>query len=130
MKLTTKGRYALRAMLDLINNSNGSPVRLKEISDRQGISLHYLEQLFRKLRTGGIVNSVRGPGGGYILATSEDNISVSDILLSVGEILTYRSNNISFETAESNAIAGFFSSLDTTVQQELSKTLGEINTKK
>jgi Rrf2 family iron-sulfur cluster assembly transcriptional regulator len=85
MRLTSKGRYAVRAMLDLTFNSNGNTVRLQEISNRQAISLHYLEQLFRKLRTGRVVKSVRGPGGGYVLARSMDEISVKDILDCVGE---------------------------------------------
>src|SRR5690606_20178389 len=85
MRLTSKGRYAVRAMLDLAFFSNGNPVRLQEISTRQSISLHYLEQLFRKLRTGRVVKSVRGPGGGYVLARSMDEISVRDVLDCVGE---------------------------------------------
>ncbi len=85
MRLTSKGRYAVRAILDLTFNSNGKPVRLQEISERQKISLHYLEQLFRRLRKGNVVKSVRGPGGGYLLARSMDDIAVKDVLLSVGE---------------------------------------------
>src|SRR4051812_44810367 len=85
MRLTSKGRYAVRAILDLSFNSNGKPVRLQEISDRQSISLHYLEQLFRRLRKGSVVKSVRGPGGGYVLARSMDDIAVKEILTSVGE---------------------------------------------
>ena len=85
MRLTSKGRYAVRAMLDLTFNSKGNPVRLQEISNRQAISLHYLEQLFRKLRTGRVVKSVRGPGGGYVLARSMDEITVKDVLECVGE---------------------------------------------
>jgi len=85
MRLTSKGRYAVRAMLDLTTHSSGNPVRLQEISKRQSISLHYLEQLFRRLRTGSVVKSVRGPGGGYVLARSMDEISVRDVLASVGE---------------------------------------------
>lgn len=85
MRLTSKGRYAVRAILDLTFNSNGRPVRLQEISDRQNISLHYLEQLFRRLRKGSVVKSVRGPGGGYVLARSMDEISIKDVLISVGE---------------------------------------------
>jgi Rrf2 family iron-sulfur cluster assembly transcriptional regulator len=85
MRLTSKGRYAVRAMLDLTFNSNGNPVRLQEISSRQAISLHYLEQLFRKLRTGRVVKSVRGPGGGYVLSRSMDEISIKDVLDCVGE---------------------------------------------
>lgn len=85
MRLTSKGRYAVRAMLDLAFHSSGNPVRLQEISTRQAISLHYLEQLFRKLRTGRVVKSVRGPGGGYILSRSMDEISIKDVLDCVGE---------------------------------------------
>jgi Rrf2 family iron-sulfur cluster assembly transcriptional regulator len=85
MRLTSKGRYAVRAILDLTFNSNGKPVRLQEISERQKISLHYLEQLFRRLRKGNVVKSVRGPGGGYLLARSMDDIAIKDVLLSVGE---------------------------------------------
>lgn len=85
MRLTSKGRYAVRAVLDLTFHSNGRPVRLQEISERQKISLHYLEQLFRRLRKGFVVKSVRGPGGGYILSRSMDEISIRDVLVSVGE---------------------------------------------
>ena len=85
MRLTSKGRYAVRAILDLTFNSSGKPVRLQEISERQKISLHYLEQLFRRLRKGNVVKSVRGPGGGYLLARSMDDIAIKDVLLSVGE---------------------------------------------
>lgn len=85
MRLTSKGRYAVRAMLDLAFHCKGNPVRLQEISTRQAISLHYLEQLFRKLRKGSAVKSVRGPGGGYVLSRSMDEISVRDILDCVGE---------------------------------------------
>ena len=85
MRLTSKGRYAVRAILDLTFNSNGKPVRLQEISERQSISLHYLEQLFRRLRKGAVVKSVRGPGGGYVLARTMDEITLKEVLVSVGE---------------------------------------------
>ena len=68
MKLTTKGRFAVTAMLDLALNENQSPVKLAQISERQSISLSYLEQLFSKMRKQGLVKSVRGPGGGYLTA--------------------------------------------------------------
>jgi Rrf2 family iron-sulfur cluster assembly transcriptional regulator len=107
MRLTSKGRYAVRAMLDLTLHSSGNPVRLQEISKRQSISLHYLEQLFRKLRTGNVVKSVRGPGGGYVLARSMDEISIKDVLGSVGEninpardILGIPSSGVESKTAE------------------------------
>ena len=85
MKLSTKGRYAVMAMVDLTRNSDGSPVALADIAERQEISLSYLEQLFAKLRRGGLVRSVRGPGGGYLLAHTADATRISDIILAVDE---------------------------------------------
>lgn len=85
MRLSTKGRYAVMAMVDLATHGNGSPVALAEIADRQAISLSYLEQLFAKLRRGGLVGSVRGPGGGYLLAHSADATRIADIVLAVDE---------------------------------------------
>ncbi len=85
MRLTTKGRFAVTAMLDLALNENGSPVTLAGISERQSISLSYLEQLFSRLRKNGLVESVRGPGGGYRAAKALDAITVSDIIRAVDE---------------------------------------------
>jgi Rrf2 family transcriptional regulator, iron-sulfur cluster assembly transcription factor len=85
MKLSTKGRYAVMAMVDLTRNSDGSPVALADIAERQEISLSYLEQLFAKLRKGGLVRSVRGPGGGYLLAHAAEATRISDIILAVDE---------------------------------------------
>jgi len=85
MKLSTKGRYAVMAMVDLTRNSSGSPVALADIAERQEISLSYLEQLFAKLRKGGLVRSVRGPGGGYLLAHAAEATRISDIILAVDE---------------------------------------------
>ncbi len=85
MKLSTKGRYAVMALVDLASQSDGRPVALADIAERQEISLSYLEQLFAKLRRGGLVRSVRGPGGGYLLARSADDTRVSDAILAVDE---------------------------------------------
>ncbi len=85
MRLTTKGRYAVTAMLDLAINCPQGPTSLGDISQRQEISLSYLEQLFARLRRAGLVNSVRGPGGGYLLAKSPDAISVSQVIDAVDE---------------------------------------------
>ncbi len=85
MKLSTKGRYAVMAMVDLASASQGRPVSLADIAERQEISLSYLEQLFAKLRRGGLVNSVRGPGGGYLLAHLAEETRISDIILAVDE---------------------------------------------
>ena len=87
MKLTTKGRYAVTAMLDLSLHSDQGPVSLLEISDRQSISLSYLEQLFSKLRRQGLVKSMRGPGGGYSLSRTPDEIAISSIIMAVDENL-------------------------------------------
>lgn len=85
MRLTTKGRFAVTAMLDLALHRGGGPVTLAGISERQKISLSYLEQLFGKLRRHALVESVRGPGGGYYLAKNLDEIAVSDIIKAVDE---------------------------------------------
>lgn len=87
MKLTTKGRYAVTAMIDLSLNNSEGPVSLLEISERQSISLSYLEQLFAKLRKEGLVKSIRGPGGGYSLSREPKDIAISNIILAVDENL-------------------------------------------
>ena len=85
MKLSTKGRYAVMAMVDLGCHCRGAPVSLADIAQRQEISLSYLEQLFARLRRGGLVRSVRGPGGGYLPARPLDDTRISDIILAVDE---------------------------------------------
>ncbi len=85
MKLTTKGRYAVTAVLDLAFHEQGGPVSLADISQRQGISLSYLEQLFSRLRRNNVVASTRGPGGGYSLARPDTEISMAEIILAVDE---------------------------------------------
>lgn len=85
MRLTTKGRFAVTAMLDIALYEADKPVTLAGISERQSISLSYLEQLFSRLRKQGLVSSVRGPGGGYRIAKAHQEISVSDIITAVDE---------------------------------------------
>ena len=85
MRLTTKGRYAVTAMLDLALHRGGGPIALADIAQRQGISLSYLEQLFSKLRRRSLVASVRGPGGGYNLARDASTISVAEVITAVDE---------------------------------------------
>jgi Rrf2 family iron-sulfur cluster assembly transcriptional regulator len=87
MRLTTKGRFAVTAMIDLALRCADGPVTLAGIADRQKISLSYLEQLFGKLRRFELVSSVRGPGGGYALAREMDSITVADIIAAVDEPL-------------------------------------------
>lgn len=85
MRLTTKGRYAVTAMLDLALNQGRGPISLADISSRQGISLSYLEQLFSKLRRNDLVSSVRGPGGGYRLSRDQGEIYVAQVIDAVNE---------------------------------------------
>ncbi len=132
MRLTSKGRYAVRAMLDLTTHTSGNPVRLQEISTRQSISLHYLEQLFRKLRNGKVVKSVRGPGGGYVLARSMDEICIKDILDCVGENINPARDIVGNEvetanTVEFNLLRGYFQNLGHLMQEYLENTtLGDL----
>ena len=133
MRLTSKGRYAVRAMLDLTAHSDGNPVRLQEISTRQTISLHYLEQLFRRLRNGQVVKSVRGPGGGYVLARPMDQISIKDVLDCVGEninpakdILALAEEAIN-HTTEYHLSKNYFQNLGIIMQEYLQTTsLGDL----
>ena len=85
MRLTTKGRYAVTAMLDLALNKNQGPITLSDISQRQGISLSYLEQLFSRLRRQGLVDSTRGPGGGYRLNRAAEEIAIAEVISAVDE---------------------------------------------
>ncbi len=85
MRLTTKGRYAVTAMLDLAVHATENPVPLADISQRQGISLSYLEQLFARLRKEGLVDSARGPGGGYRLSRASSEITVVQVISAIDE---------------------------------------------
>lgn len=85
MRLTTKGRYAVTAMLDLALHHADGPITLADIAERQGISLSYLEQLFARLRKKTLVRSVRGPGGGYVLARGVEQIHVAEVISAVDE---------------------------------------------
>ena len=85
MKLSTKGRYAVMAIVDLARQASAKPIALAEIAERQEISLSYLEQLFAKLRRAGLVKSVRGPGGGYLLGHPAPEMRISDVILAVDE---------------------------------------------
>lgn len=85
MKLSTKGRYAVMAMADLGKTETSKPVALADVAERQEISLSYLEQLFGKLRRAGLVKSVRGPGGGYLLSRAAEDIRISDVIQAVDE---------------------------------------------
>lgn len=85
MRVTTKGRYALRAIVNLAKNSDGKPVSIKRISQDEEISADFLEQIFFRLKNAGLIRSVRGPGGGFLLDRPAASISMQDIFLAVGE---------------------------------------------
>ena len=85
MMLTTKGRYAVTAMVDLARNSGQKPVSLADIALRQGITVAYLEQIFAKMKRSGLVKSIRGPGGGYVLARRMDEINIAEIVIAAEE---------------------------------------------
>ncbi len=87
MRLTTKGRYAVMAMVDLAKHGVGEPVALADVAGRQGISFSYLEQLFQKLRRANLVKSVRGPGGGYLLSRDSREMPISEVIAAVDEPL-------------------------------------------
>lgn len=93
MKLTTKGRYAVTAMLDLAINYEEDSVTLRQIAEKQKISLSYLEQLFAKLRKNNLVKGVRGPGGGYTLARNVNEISIAEIISAVDEPMNFTDCN-------------------------------------
>lgn len=102
MKLTTKGRYAMIALTDLAHSGPNTLVNLTELSKRQNLSTHYLEQLFVKLRRAGLVKSVRGPGGGYKLAKSPESIRITEILEAVDETV----NALEMGAGASGAVSG------------------------
>jgi len=117
MRLTTKGRYAVTAVLDLALHHDNGPVSLAAISERQGISLSYLEQLFAKLRRNNIVSSTRGPGGGYTLTNTINDVSVSDIILAVDETCKV------VDCDESDGCHGNYQCLTHDLWQELSNEI-------
>ncbi len=87
MKLSTRSRYGVRAIFDMAFHSRGKPVQIKDISDRQGISPRYLEQIFQKLKKAGLIQSIRGPRGGYYLTRPAEKIRVHEIINAIGEAM-------------------------------------------
>lgn len=120
MKLTTKGRYAVTAVLDLSFHQHEGPVSLADISERQNISLSYLEQLFSRLRKNNIVVSTRGPGGGYSLSRQPEEISMAEIIVAVDE--SYDATNCG-SAAEGASCAGSHQCLTHDLWSELSQEI-------
>ena len=119
MQISTKGKYSVRAVLDIAQNSNGSPVPLGAISKREGISLLFLEQLFQQLRKGNVVRSVRGPHGGYVLARDPAEITIGEIVRLIEPPL-YTSSCFSNDGAVDNCRIG-----DTCIGGAIWKQLAE-----
>lgn len=94
MRLSTKSRYAVTSLLDMVMHSDQGPVSLADISVRQGISLSYLEQLFAKMRRNRLVSSTRGPGGGYSLQNSPENVSIADVISAVDEKMNVTNKDV------------------------------------
>ena len=99
MRLSTKSRYAVTSLLDLVMHSDQGPVSLADISLRQGISLSYLEQLFAKMRRNNLVISTRGPGGGYSLGYSPEQVCIADVISAVDEVLQVADKDINNQAA-------------------------------
>ena len=100
MKLSTKGRYAVTALADIALNGATGPIALAEIAERQDISVAYLEQLFVRLRRAGLVDSVRGPGGGYLLARAAEDIRIAEVMVAVDERLNAMGCNGNYEEGQ------------------------------
>lgn len=133
MRLTTKGRYAVTAMLDLALHADQGPVSLADISRRQGISLSYLEQLFARLRRQNLVVSVRGPGGGYRLGRSGDHVFVAEVVDAVNESLdtTRCANKGDCQNGEMCLTHHLWSDLSDQIHQFLSEiSLGDLMRKR
>jgi len=129
MRLTTKGRYAVTAMLDLSLNYGQGSITLADISDRQGISLSYLEQLFARLRKQELVSSTRGPGGGYRLSRDADEITVLDVISAVDEKVDSTACEGKGDCRDGEACLSheLWTSLSEQIQSYLSNiTLGEV----
>lgn len=114
MRLSTKSRYAVTSLLDLVMHSDKGPVSLADISIRQGISLSYLEQLFAKMRRNKLVVSTRGPGGGYSLGSSPDQVCIADVINAVDEALQVTDKRLS------NRSSGYEPCLTEQLWEELS----------
>lgn len=128
MKLTTRGRYTLQALLDVVNNAHGRPMKLQEVADRQKLSIYYLEQLFRLLRIAGIVSSSRGPGGGYSLVGTPETITVRQILLALGESTSFiPDEEVVSDTAEAKAVVDYLQRYERVATKLLDMTLKELS---
>jgi Rrf2 family protein len=126
MKISTKGRYAVIAMIDLARHSQTHPIPLPQIANRQGISQHYLEQLFVKMRRADLVKSTRGPGGGYVLALPPSQITMKAVLSAVDEEIRPVDSNSAGDGASMNPVLSasrlLWDKLETAIDRTLTDT--------
>lgn len=128
MKITNKGVYALKAMLYLMNEANSKALTSQDISEKQGIPKAFLDQILRKLRLGGLIASVRGPGGGYAVVKNPEDITVSEVLGLVGERLNYLVKLDSEDSSkEDKAISGFFKEVGEQLNAKLDSKVMTLN---
>ena len=132
MRLTTKGKYAIIGILDLLNHTDKEPIRIQDIATRQNLSIHYLEQLFAKLRKNGVVKSIKGPKGGYLLAQKANKITIKCIFDYVNEDINL--SDIESHTKERKISQNYFQNLEDIIQNYLKNSslkdlikLSEIN---
>lgn len=126
MRISTRGEYALRAILDLLEQGAGHVIKLDDIANRQNISINYLERIFGKLRKAGIVASLRGPAGGYNLSKDPDQIKVIDILTAAGDDPIARPKSEKSVTQEAKKASKLFDEVDQMTLKILSKTIDEL----
>lgn len=126
MKISTKGEYALRAMLDLVHQGEGPVVKLEDIANRQNISINYLERIFGRLRKAKIIASLRGPAGGYNLNKPANEIKVIDILIAAGDKPFSKPRAERSTTIEANKVKKFMEDSDEILVKMLNKNLTEL----
>lgn len=126
MKISTKGEYALRAVLDLLTNTKAGVVSLEAIANRQNVSLSYLEQIFSGLKKSGIVVATRGPSGGYSLSRPAKEIKILDVLRAAGDDPFERPKSTKPKSKEGKTIVSFYRQVEQANRRHLTKTLDEI----
>lgn len=126
MRLSTKGEYALRAILDLKYHGDESVVRLEDIATRQKISLNYLERIFGKLKKAGIVGALRGPSGGYALNKDPKDIKIIDILIAAGDNPLKKPKSKTVNTRAAAKVYKLLSKIDKAMMEQLNRTLDDL----
>jgi Rrf2 family transcriptional regulator, iron-sulfur cluster assembly transcription factor len=129
MILSTRGEYALRAIIDLMHNTHLPVIRVEDVAKRQNIPVAYLESIFHKLKKADIIASLKGPGGGYNLKRSPKDLTVLEIVRAVGDEPFSRPKSSKARTKESSSVIKFFRRTELSVRTQMKRTLDEIATK-